>query len=141
MMNDRGKSDRPVVPTKSSNKTGIPVAEKMEGRGLTKGKPRRQNTQRTLCRQSVQSKPERIHRVSIGSDRIHMNFLYSSVSSPAVRAGCVSSARPDPCGGRSVMAVPTATRFLTFGKTIKRKSCRNEPVSETHAMVSPAFSS
>jgi hypothetical protein len=35
MMNERGKSDRPVVPVKSSNKAGQPAAEGMEGRGLT----------------------------------------------------------------------------------------------------------
>jgi RNA-directed DNA polymerase len=36
MMNERGKSDRPVVPAKSPNKAGQPAAEGMEGRGLTK---------------------------------------------------------------------------------------------------------
>ena len=34
MMNGPGKSDRPVVPEKSPNKTGQPVAEGMEGRGF-----------------------------------------------------------------------------------------------------------
>ena len=37
MMNERGKSDRPVVPAKSPNKAGQPAAEGMEGRGLAKG--------------------------------------------------------------------------------------------------------
>ena len=37
MMNERRKSDKPVLPMKSSNKTGPPVAERMEERGLTKG--------------------------------------------------------------------------------------------------------
>src|SRR5213593_509597 len=36
-MNGQGKSDRPVVPAKSPNKTGASVAEGMEGRGLAKG--------------------------------------------------------------------------------------------------------
>jgi hypothetical protein len=35
MMNERGKSDRPLVPVKSSNKAEQPAAEGMEGRGLT----------------------------------------------------------------------------------------------------------
>jgi Glycosyltransferase WbsX len=40
-MNDRGKSDRLVVPGKRSNKgSGAPhPAESVEGRGLTKGNP------------------------------------------------------------------------------------------------------
>jgi hypothetical protein len=36
-MNERGKSDNSVVPTKLPNKTGEPVAEVVEGRGLAKG--------------------------------------------------------------------------------------------------------
>jgi hypothetical protein len=36
MTNERRKSDKPVLPMKSSNKTGLPVAERMEGRGLEK---------------------------------------------------------------------------------------------------------
>jgi hypothetical protein len=33
-------------------------------------------------------------------------------SRPEARAGCGNSARPDLCGGRSVMTVPTATRSI-----------------------------
>ena len=36
-MNDRGKSDGPVVPAKPPNKAGGPVAEVVEGRGLAEG--------------------------------------------------------------------------------------------------------
>ena len=50
MMNERGKSDRPVVPVKSSNKAGQPAAEGMEGRGLAKGNPQQQNASRTQSR-------------------------------------------------------------------------------------------
>ena len=37
MMNERGKSDGPVVPAKPPNKAGRPAAEVVEGRGLAKG--------------------------------------------------------------------------------------------------------
>jgi RNA-directed DNA polymerase len=50
MMNERGKSDRPVVPVKSSNKAEQSAAEGMEGRGLTKGNPLEQNASRTQSR-------------------------------------------------------------------------------------------
>ena len=43
MMNEHRKSDRPVVPAKSSNNVGQPAAEGMEGRGLAKGNPPQQN--------------------------------------------------------------------------------------------------
>jgi RNA-directed DNA polymerase len=36
-MDDRGKSDSPVVPAKLPNKAGSPAAEVVEGRGLTEG--------------------------------------------------------------------------------------------------------
>jgi len=34
MMNQPGKSDKPIVPEKSSNKARTAAAERMEGRGL-----------------------------------------------------------------------------------------------------------
>ena len=37
MMNEAGKSDRPIVPEKSPNKARPMAAEGMEGRGLAKG--------------------------------------------------------------------------------------------------------
>src|SRR6266508_6869100 len=36
-MDERGKSDNPVVPAKPPNKAGRPVAEVVEGRGLAEG--------------------------------------------------------------------------------------------------------
>src|SRR5579863_3782918 len=50
MTNGAGKSDRPVVPEKSPNKAGRPVAEEMEGSGLAKGKSLEQNASRTPSR-------------------------------------------------------------------------------------------
>ena len=43
MIHGPGKSDSPVVPVKSLNNTGPPVAEGMEGRGLAKGNPHQQH--------------------------------------------------------------------------------------------------
>ena len=50
MTNGAGKSDRPVVPEKSPNKAGRPVAEEMEGSGLAKGNSLEQNASRTPSR-------------------------------------------------------------------------------------------
>jgi len=50
VMHGRGKSDRPVVPTKSPNKAGQPAAEAAEGRGLAKGNTDPQNAPRTQSR-------------------------------------------------------------------------------------------
>lgn len=72
MMNGRRKSDRPVVATKPANKAGVSandagalVAEQVERRGLAKGKPPRQNTNRALDRANVQSALGRIRQAAV----------------------------------------------------------------------------
>src|SRR6266568_4607386 len=55
MMNEPGKSDRPVVPAKSPNKAGQPAAEGTEGSGLTKGNPQQQNASRRPSRTDAPS--------------------------------------------------------------------------------------
>ena len=85
MMNERGKSDRPVVPVKSSNKAGQPVAERMEGRGLTKGNPQQQNAFRTQSRSDAPSALERI-RQAASKDK-EMRFTTASTMSIAPPSG------------------------------------------------------
>ena len=69
MMNDRRKSDRPVVATKRSNKATEVAAERMERRGLAKGKTPGQNTDRTLDRNIVQSALGRIRQAAVKDKR------------------------------------------------------------------------
>jgi len=66
MMNDQGKSDRPIVPEKPANKAnGAPlVAEQVEGRGLAKGNLSQQNRDRTQRREALQSKLERVRQAA-----------------------------------------------------------------------------
>ena len=63
-MNERRKSDRPVVPEKPLNKTGQPVAEGVEGRGLAKGNSREQNAPRTQSRSGAPSALERVRQAA-----------------------------------------------------------------------------
>ncbi len=63
-MNADGKSDRPVVPTKSPNKAEGAAAEAMEGRGRTKGNLLEGNTLRTQGRDGVHSALERVRQVA-----------------------------------------------------------------------------
>ena len=65
-MNERRKSDGPVVPLKSPNNAGQPVAEAMEGRGPAKGNLPQQNARRT---QSREVRPVRGAGTSGGSQR------------------------------------------------------------------------
>ena len=64
MTNGHGKSDRPVVPAKSPNNAGQPVAEGMEGRGLAKGNLQQQNASRTPSRQGAPSALERVRQAA-----------------------------------------------------------------------------
>src|SRR2546426_1812918 len=63
MRNEHGKSDRPVVPAKSPNKTGQP-AEGTEGSGLTKGNPQQQNASRTPSRTDAPSALQRVRQAA-----------------------------------------------------------------------------
>src|SRR5499427_11096611 len=67
-MNERGKSDGPIVPLKSPNNAGQPAAEVMEGRGSAKGNPLKQNAPRTLSREGAPSALERV-RLAAARDR------------------------------------------------------------------------
>lgn len=64
MMNSQGKSDTPVVPTKSPNKAKTPAAEVMEGRGVAKGNTSQQNASRTQRRISAPSALERVRQAA-----------------------------------------------------------------------------
>jgi RNA-directed DNA polymerase len=71
MKHDPGKSDRPVVPQKPSNKAGAPkasAAEVVEGRGLAEGNPQEQNSSRAQHRTRLNHALERI-RTAIERDR------------------------------------------------------------------------
>jgi RNA-directed DNA polymerase len=80
-MNGRRKSDRPVVATKPANKVDAPsnsdasTAERVEQRGLAKGKLRGQNTNRTLDRGVVQSALSRIRQAAVNDKKAKFTSL------------------------------------------------------------------
>lgn len=82
MMNGRRKSDRPVVATKRANKVGattnddaVPMAERVERRGLAKGKTPWQNTNRALDREVVQSALGRIRQAAVKDKKVKFTSL------------------------------------------------------------------
>ena len=74
-MNGHGKSDRPVVPMKSPNNAGQPVAEGTEGRGLAKGNLQQQNAPRTLSRQGAPSVLERVRQAASRDRKMRFTAL------------------------------------------------------------------
>ena len=64
MMNGRGKSDRPIQPTKPPNQAEGPAAEAVEGRGLAEGNSLERNALRTQRRGSAISALERVRQAA-----------------------------------------------------------------------------
>jgi len=75
MTNEHGKSDRPIVPERSSNKAGRPAAEEMEGRGLAKGNLSQQNASRTLSRAHAPNALERVRQAAQKDKKVRFTAL------------------------------------------------------------------
>jgi hypothetical protein len=75
MMNEHGKSDRPIVPKKSPNKTKTPAAEEMEGRGLAKGNLGQQNAIRTQRRAVAPSELAQIRETAKSNKDVKFTAL------------------------------------------------------------------
>jgi len=82
MMDGHGQSDSPVVPTKSPNKTGRPVAEGMEGWGLAKGNSPQRNALRTQGRVSASTALERVREVAERDKTVRFTALLHHVYNP-----------------------------------------------------------
>jgi RNA-directed DNA polymerase len=82
MMNGPGKSDRPVVPEKSPNKAGQPVAEGTEGRGLAKGNLPQQNASRTPSREDALSALERVRQAAKKDKKLRFTALLHHIYNP-----------------------------------------------------------
>ncbi len=79
MVNEHGKSDRPVVPAKSPNKAGQPAAEGMEGSGLAKGNLPQQNASRTPSRTDAPSALERVRQAARKDKELRFTALLHHV--------------------------------------------------------------
>src|ERR1700748_3534786 len=82
MTNGPGKSDRPEVPEKSSNKAGQPVAEGTEGRGLAKGNLPQQNASRTPSREDALSALERVRQAASKDKKLRFTALLHHIYNP-----------------------------------------------------------
>jgi RNA-directed DNA polymerase len=99
MKNGRGKSDRPVVPGKPSNKAGRPAAEKVEGRGLAKGNSREQNALRTQGRERAHSALKRIRQAAKRDKRMRFTTLLHHVYNTDILREAYFGLKPDAAPG------------------------------------------
>ena len=80
-MDERGKSDSPIVPGKPPNKgRGAPrPAEAVEGRGLAKGNPVRHDRGRTQDRVALQSALDRVRQAASNDRELRFTTLWHHV--------------------------------------------------------------
>src|SRR3712207_1407913 len=98
MMHGSEKSDLAIVAKKPVNKDALASAELVEPRAGPRG--------------TRASKARAGHRTGKACHRRWSAYGTSCRQAPEVGAGCGNTARPDLCGGRSVMSVPTAIPTL-----------------------------
>jgi hypothetical protein len=91
------ESHRGILPMKHSNKDGTLSAESAEGRLRLKENAR--SLTRTRLRAGL--------RVSLGCASVRTGWYLAAIY-PREEPDALMSARPDLCGGRSAMTVPTA---------------------------------
>ena len=86
-MNGQGKSDKPVVPTKLSNRAGAGAlaAEMVEGKGLAEGNMNQQNAPRTQCRTSAPSALNRVREAARKDGSAKFTALLHHITIDALR--------------------------------------------------------
>src|SRR5690349_6793155 len=75
MMNERGKSDRSVVPEKSPNKAENPAAEAMEERDRAKGNPAKRDKPWTLSQPGLPNALERVGQAARQDRKLRFTAL------------------------------------------------------------------
>jgi RNA-directed DNA polymerase len=98
-MNEHGKSDRPIVPLKSPNNTGQPVAEEAKGRGLAKGNRLQQNAPRTQRREGAPSALERVRLAAARDRKMRFTALLHHVYAPKTLRAAYFGLKRDAAAG------------------------------------------
>ena len=97
-MNDHGKSDRPVVPAKPSNKAAQAVAETVEERGLPKGNTASKTRPGLSAGQGVSSALDRVRRAAQKDKDARFTALLHHVDLDRLRAA-YRALSPDAAAG------------------------------------------
>lgn len=97
-MNERGKSDRPVVPLKPPNKPGKPGAEVVEGRGLAKGNAASETRPGHSAGLSVSTDLDRVRQVARKDKDARFTALLHHVTVDRLREA-YRAIRPDAAPG------------------------------------------
>ena len=136
-MHDHGQSDSPVVPAKSPNNTGRPVAEGMEGRGLAKGNSGQQNAPRTQGRAGARSALDRVREVAKRDKAVRFTALLHHIYDVArLRAAYFALKRDAAPGvdGETWRHYGEAleTHLADLSERLKRGAYRAKPVQRAY---------
>jgi RNA-directed DNA polymerase len=97
-MNERGMSDRPVVPAKSPNNAAVAAAEAVEGRGLPKGNAASEPRPGRRAGQGVSSDLDRVRQVARRDRDVRFTALLHHVTVDRLREA-YRAIRPDAAPG------------------------------------------
>ncbi len=97
-MNERGKSDRSVVPAKPPNNAGLPAAEVVEGRDLAKGNAVSETRTGRRAGQGAPSELDRVRKVASKDREARFTALLHHVSVDRLRAAYLAL-RPQAAAG------------------------------------------
>jgi RNA-directed DNA polymerase len=97
-MHERGKSDRPVVPSKPPNKLGGPGAEAVEGRGLAKGNTAGRTRSGHCAGESVSSALGRVRRAAQKDKGLRFTALLHHVTVDRLRSAYEALSRDAAAG-------------------------------------------
>lgn len=147
MMNEHGKSDRPVVSTKWPNESeagfggwstwATLLEEAMERRGLAEGNLRGQNMHRIQCRRRVQSALERVRQAAVKDKKQRFTALLHHIYSIDMLEEAYFSLKRDASTGMD------GVTWSHYGETLeeslrdlslrlKRGAYRARPVKRTY---------
>jgi RNA-directed DNA polymerase len=114
MMHGQGKSDGPVVPTKSPNNAGTSAAEVMEGRGSAGGTTREDNAARTQRRSPAQNGLARVREAAKGDRNARLTALLHHVTVDRLRTAFESLNKKAAAGIDKVT-------WATYAEDLERK--------------------
>lgn len=137
MMNEQGKSDGAVVPAKSPNKAGRPVAEGMEGSALAKGNSSEQNTRRIQGRERVQNALGRVRQVAVRERKLKFTSLMHHIANVDTLREAYLSLKRDAASGVDGMTWKQYGEDLEacladLAERLKRGAYRAKPVKRTY---------
>ncbi|MBU6430325.1 MAG: hypothetical protein KGR26_15020 [Cyanobacteria bacterium REEB65] len=84
-MNEHGKPDEPIVPSKLANEAGQPAEESVEGRGSTKGNPPSKTRTGPSAGECALSALERVRRAAKPAKAMKFTALFHHITIDRLR--------------------------------------------------------